>query len=85
MPCKIKTLHLYSDGAQIKDDQVRPDPGTDEEQQVNSCKAKPVAKHRAPSKLPWITRHPVKRPNSLKSWRLLEQGGDLCQWHSMAD
>ena len=27
----------------------------------------------------------LKWPNSLKSWLLLEQGGDLCQWHSMAD
>ena len=27
----------------------------------------------------------LKWPNSLKSWLLLEQGGDLCQWHSMAN
>ncbi|KAF8433342.1 hypothetical protein L210DRAFT_984361 [Boletus edulis BED1] len=36
------------------------DPRTDDEQQVNT-KAKPVAKRKAPSKLPWITRRPAYR------------------------
>ena len=30
-------------------------------------------------------KYKMKWPNSLKSWLLLEQGGDLCQWHSMAN